>query len=287
MAKLTKEQAKKHAAACELLKKDRLTLEDKYFVLDHWREDAHHINSVNGAFFTPTGLARDLAIEIVGPRVIDLCAGIGSLAFAVWSRFDCDRSSLQNITCVELNPDYVAVGRKILPEAVWIQADVFALPSTIGRFDCAISNPPFGPAKSSGKAPRFTGNVFEYRVIDIASDIADHGVFIIPQASAPFEYSGKQCYRQNEHEKYRNFVAQTSISLGVNCGLDTSAHRNEWTIAPPPIEIVTADLREARDLRTLKLLNAPKLIESSSRMPGSDGCTDPGPQATKQFDLFR
>ncbi len=252
MAKLTKEQAKKHAAACELLKKDRLTLEDKYFVLDHWREDAHHINSVNGAFFTPTGLARDLAIEIVGPRVIDLCAGIGSLAFAVWSRFDCDRSSLQNITCVELNPDYVAVGRKILPEAVWIQADVFALPGTIGHFDCAISNPPFGPAKASGKAPRFTGNVFEYRVIDIASDIADYGVFLVPQASAPFEYSG------------------------------TSVHRSDWSSAPPAIEIVTADFQRARQARSAAtngslaqyLSGTPTETEQLSKLPAD------------QLDLF-
>jgi hypothetical protein len=71
----------------------------------------------------------------------------------------------------------------------------------------------------------------------------------VPQASAPFEYSGKSGYRLNEHEKYRHFSAQTSISLGANCGLDTSVHRNDWTALPPAIEIVTADFREARDAR--------------------------------------
>ncbi len=259
MAKLSKEQARNHDAACTLLEKEKLTLDEKYFVLDNWREDAHHINSVAGSFFTPQALARDLSIEVTGQRVIDLCAGIGSLSFAVWHHYDCDRARLQHITCLEINPDYVAAGRKILPEAVWIQADVFDLPRDIGRFDCAIANPPFGSTKPSGRAPRFTGNVFEYRIIDIASDIADYGVFIIPQMSAPFEYSGKQCYRSNEHDKYKCFSKQTSISLAANCGLDTSVHCKDWTIAPPPIEIVTADLRKAREARG----DQPRLFLSS------------------------
>jgi predicted RNA methylase len=159
MAKLTKEQAKKHAEACRVLQKEKLSLEERYFVLENWREDASHINSVAGAFFTPPGLARDFAIEVNGRRVVDLCAGIGSLAFAVWHRHQLDRSSLNHITCVEINPDYVAVGKKILPEATWIVADVFDLTKDIGHFDCAISNPPFGAAKKSGRSPRFFGSV--------------------------------------------------------------------------------------------------------------------------------
>jgi predicted RNA methylase len=253
MAKLTKEQAKHYQDACRLLEKETLSLDEKYFVLEHWREDAHHINSVAGAFFTPPALAREFAIEVCGPHVIDLCAGIGALAFEVWQRHRYECGSLMDMTCVEINPDYVAVGKKILPEATWIQADVFELPKSIGHFDCAISNPPFGAAKTSGKAPRFTENVFEYRVIDVASDLADHGVFIIPQVSAPFEYSGQQCFRANEHARYESFRSQTSIALGANCGLDTSVHKNAWTIKPPAIEIVTADFRQARELRTQQI----------------------------------
>jgi predicted RNA methylase len=249
MAKLTKPQANNHAQACKLLEKEKLSLEEKNFVLEHWREDATHINSVSGAFFTPPALARDFSIEVTGPCVIDLCAGIGSLAFAAWHHHTFDRRSLNRITCVEINPDYIAVGKKLLPEADWIQADVFHLPKDLARFDCVIANPPFGATKKSGKAPRFTGNIFEYRVIDIASDIGDYGVFIIPQSSAPFELSGKQCYRRSEHEKYRYFHAQTAITLGANCGFDTSVHRNDWTVVPPAVEIVTSDLREAREAR--------------------------------------
>lgn len=266
MAKLSKTQARYHAHACELLAKEKLSLEEKYFVLQHWREDATHINSVSGAFFTPPALARDLSIEVAGPCVIDLCAGIGSLAFAAWHRHDFERASLNHVTCVEINPDYIAVGKKLLPEADWIQADVFHLPENLGRFDCVIANPPFGAIKSSGKAPRFTGNIFEYRVIDIASDIADYGVFIIPQSSAPFEFSGKACYQSSEHERYRNFHAQTAITLEPNCGLDTSVHRNDWTVVPPPVEIVTSDLREARKARASTAI--------SSRRVSDFACTD-------------
>lgn len=45
MAKLTKVEAKSHAAACELLEKDRLTEDDKEFVYRNWNESANHVNS--------------------------------------------------------------------------------------------------------------------------------------------------------------------------------------------------------------------------------------------------
>ena len=150
MAKLSKAQAKNHADACKLLAKEKLSLDERYFVLENWREDATHINSVAGAYFTPPALAREFALEVVGPRVIDLCAGIGSLAFAFWHRHAFDSNPAAEITCIEVNPDYVAVGNKILPEANWIQADVSCLAKDIGHFDCAIANPPFGATKASG-----------------------------------------------------------------------------------------------------------------------------------------
>ncbi len=282
MAKLTKADAKKHAEACQLLAKEKLSLVEKEFVLENWREDANHINSAGGAFFTPPALARDFSVEATGPRVIDLCAGIGNLAFAVWHRYD-----LTHITCVEINPDYIAVGKKILPEATWIQADIFALPQDIGHFDCAIANPPFGATKASGKAPRFSGRLFEYRVIDIAGDLADYGVFIIPQTSAPFEYSGKPCYRSTVQDRYTNFVQQTAITLGANCGIDTSVHRNDWTIIPPPVEIVTADFLEARAARRLKEASSETKSSSYQESPvfrEAEGRKDELGQ--RQLDLF-
>ncbi len=40
MSKLTKAQAKAHQEACDLLQKDVLTLDEKWFVLENWQESA-------------------------------------------------------------------------------------------------------------------------------------------------------------------------------------------------------------------------------------------------------
>src|SRR5690242_13237549 len=123
MSKLTKAQAKAHKAACALLNKDSLTMDERWFVLENWQESASHINSVAGAFFTPAGLANDFVIDVSGDRIIDLCAGIGMLSFVLYQGGAWDRRWPQ-IVCVEANPDYVAVGKKVLPEATWIHADI-------------------------------------------------------------------------------------------------------------------------------------------------------------------
>jgi hypothetical protein len=249
MAKLSKAQAKAHQQACDLLAKDVLTEDDKYFVLENWQESAKHINTIAGAFFTPVELARSFSIEVCGNRVIDLCAGIGGLSFAY--RQKCLWGSVRpEIICIEQNPDYVAVGRKILPEATWIVGDVFSLPAGLGRFDCAISNPPFGATpRNAGQGPRYRGREFEYHVIDIASDLADWGVFIIPQTSAPFEYSGKPNYRERIGDQHRKLQEMTGIVLLPNCGIDTSACDGQWHGVSVRTEIVIADFEEARATR--------------------------------------
>jgi membrane protease YdiL (CAAX protease family) len=156
---------------------------------------------------------------------------------------------LPSITCLEINPDYIEVGKKILPEAQWVRADVFNLPSDLGKYDCAIANPPFGANPTRGASPRYAGPAFEYKVIDIASDLADYGVFLIPQASAPFEYSGMPCYLARPNNRYDRFREQTGIDLEPNCGLDTSVYQGEWKSVVPVVEIVTVDFRKARTAR--------------------------------------
>lgn len=250
MSKLTKKQAKAHQAACDLLAKDALSHDEKWFVLENWQESAAHINSMAGAFFTPPGLASDFVIDVTGRRIIDLCAGIGMLSFTAYQRGQWDRC-WPEIVCIEANADYVAVGRKILPEATWICADVFDVPTmNLGHFDCAISNPPFGATpRNSKKSPRYTGSDFEYHVIDIASDVADYGAFILPQMSAPFTYSGKQHFSDQKHEKYLAFEKQTAIELTNGCGVDTAYHQKDWRGVSPIVEIVLADFCKARARR--------------------------------------
>lgn len=244
MSKLTKSQAKAHAQACEILQQDVLSFDEKWFVLENWREDATHVNTTAGAFFTPPELARSFSIEVHGNRIVDLCAGIGTLAFFV--REMRGFGSAPELTCVEINPDYVAVGRKLLPEARWVQASIFEMPA-LGHFDCAIANPPFGSINRSGKnAPRFRGKQFEYHVIDVASDIADHGAFIIPQGSAPFRYSGEPTFSAVESDGYRAFRDRTGVELGASCGIDCSLEQGGWHGVAPKVEIVTADFTESR-----------------------------------------
>ena len=117
MSKLTKREIQLHDQAVCLLQKEHLSHEDKLFIFENFREDAEHINSKSGAFFTPFGLANDFTLQIpclYGKtiRIIDLCAGIGVLSYA--AQLECsDRSRCYaDITCVELNPHYVEVGKK-------------------------------------------------------------------------------------------------------------------------------------------------------------------------------
>lgn len=243
MAKLTKAQAKAHQQACDILKKDVLTEEDKFFVIDNWQESASHINTVAGAFFTPYELARDFAIETSPGRIIDLCAGIGILSFAVAMKHQWSEAPV-DLTCVEINPDYVAVGRKLLPQATWIEASVFdVLDMDLGYFDLAISNPPFGKIqRHEGKgAPRYKGAEFEFHVIDIAAHLANCGTFILPQMSAGFRYSGSQHYQRHTSGKAVDFQDNTGIYLGPSCGIDTAFYKDAWRGVSPICEIVCCD----------------------------------------------
>lgn len=278
MAKLTRNQSTRHNSAVRRLNKDRLTFEDQEFILQHWQEAAHHINGDDGAFFTPMGLAWDMALEIQGPRILDLCAGIGALAFAAYHHGSYGRTNPRQIVCVEKNPDYIAVGRKLLPEATWIQGDVFNLPpdflAQYGPFDTVIGNPPFGKLKASRAAPRYKGGEFELSVIDLASDYAPYGVFIIPQMSSPFAYSGQPFYKRRETLKSVAFYKQTGIDLEAGCGVDCSFYRDDWHGVCPTVEIVCADFDQARQRRR------PVALAPSS----FPDCPQPSPMI--QTDLF-
>ncbi len=262
MSKLTKAQAKAHAEACKILEKDVLTEDDKFFVIENWQESATHINGAAGAFFTPWDLARDFSIETFQGRVIDLCAGIGILSFATKLRHSFDSRECEFV-CVEINPDYVAVGRKLLPEATWITASVFeVLEMDLGHFDLALSNPPFGKVqRPEGKtAPRYTGGEFEFHVIDIAREIADYGVFILPQMSAGFNYSGRQFYERQTSGKAFDFQHKYGVRFDPSCGIDTALHRDAWRGVSPLCEVVCCDFTElqATEIKAEALAPEPK-----------------------------
>lgn len=234
--KLSKSQIKSHEQVMELVYSDKpLNDEQKYFILDNFQEGALHINSKAGAFFTPSGLARDFSIEVCGNRGIDLCAGIGSLSFACEQKLD-------ELVCVEINADYAAIGKRIVPNATWIVSSAFEVDySSLGIFDVAISNPPFGNIKEDGFKGKYTGSNFEHKIIELASRIARYGVFIIPQNSASFEYSGKRNYQERISDKCQKFIDQTGIVMGPSCGIDTAFYKDDWNGVSPICEIVCCE----------------------------------------------
>lgn len=251
MAKLTKPETVKHLEAVELLRQSSLTEEERAFVRTHWQEGAESLNTAAGAFFTPAGLARDFALEVPRRytaggwetgRIVDLCAGTGALAQACWD-------GVSEVVCVEFNPAYVEVGRKLFPEATWVEASVFKLPA-VGRFECAVSNPPFGRIdRGGGGGPRFSGADFEFHVIDVAADIAAYGAFILPSGSVPFRFSGAPYFEEVEVQKARRFSNQTGLVLSPGIGIDASIYRDEWHGVAPGVEVAVVDFDEWRNSR--------------------------------------
>lgn len=130
------------SAVIDLVHSDRaLTYDEKEFILLNYAGDA--VGST-GAFFTPEMLSWDFIIDAGSTgRCIELCAGIGRLSFDQYQR-----NKPEHITCVELNPEYVMIGKRVLPEAEWVTGDALTFSSS-DRYDVVYGNPPFGKIKTS------------------------------------------------------------------------------------------------------------------------------------------
>ena len=239
---LSKTAAKLHRQACELVGLPRdLDVEERMFVLDNFQESQTATHNLDGAFFSPFGIARDIAIHTSGGRIVDLCAGIGRLGFHV----DTWGGPARELTCVERNAEYARVGRKILPEARWIIGDVFDLPADLGGYDWAISNPPFGATARRRRGGAYSGGRFEYHVIDIASTLAEQGTFLIPQESAPFVCSGRSQTVWRPTREHDRFARETRIELEC-VSVNTADYADDWHGVSPLVEIVTSDFENVR-----------------------------------------
>lgn len=241
--KLSKKQLKNHQLAEEYLAKDTLTFEEKIFVLEHWHEGAENINSSAGAFFTPMGLAQDFTYCSLykGAKVIDLCAGIGMLSFFAYHYQNCE------IVCVELNSDYTRVGKKILPEATWLNCSITddSL-KNLPLFDIAISNPPFGLIKTAKnwEENKYKGKDFEFITMDIASRLAQSGSFIVPQNSTPFRFSGETMFRKvTPPAKLQKFLTETGLTMQLSASIDTEIYLKEWKGVSPLCEVIDIEFK--------------------------------------------
>lgn len=242
MAKLTKQESKLHLKAMELVHSDKpLSMDERLFILANYQESSGNTNSLAGAFFTPWGLAKDTMLEVgSGGVIVDLCAGIGALSLAALHQCEPEL-----IISVELNADYLAVGQRVVPEATWLHGDVFdIIPQLVGMGSSTtvISNPPFGQI-GTGKSysGAYSGGEFEFKLIEAARNIGSHGVFILPQMSTPFKYSGQRQFSEQKSDKYSRFTAQTGLVFEFNCGIDTGGYIKEWHGVSPMCEIVTVE----------------------------------------------
>lgn len=219
--KLTKAQRKQHDEALKLLESDKdLSMVDREFIVSSWKPGATNDIGRGSAFFTPWDLAHHLNIEVgdvEGKTILDLCAGIGILSLHSW--LYCHHEPKPKVTCVEINPDYVAVGKRLFPEAEWIQASVFDLDLQGRRFDHFISNPPFGTIPKG--MPR-VAKKFEYAVAEIGMKHADFGTMIIPAGITDWRYSGRQGHQKEENRDYQKWMEKSGLQLAPNCGIDCS-----------------------------------------------------------------
>ena len=168
MAKLTKEQSRNHRAAQSLLEKRRTDTRDEQ---DHpslqlargrgARQLAPRARSSRRSTWPTTSRSR-----FTGRRSSTCAPAPASRPSATGTSGDHDRPA--DITCVEINPAGVAIGRKLPPEANRICADLF---DVCADPPCATSTASSAIRRSSRlmtdrKAPRYTGPEFELKIID-------------------------------------------------------------------------------------------------------------------------
>jgi SAM-dependent methyltransferase len=254
MSKITKQQLKQHEKAEELLwGSDRqLNHDEVAFCLEHWDPRAASGKHVarNQAYFTPMTLARDVGMYVGGDgrRVVDIGAGTGRLAYAVLCANLWNPKQVR-VTAVEFNPEYVRIGRRLLPEVEWIEGDFYDLSlwQSLPRFDEAISNPPFGKIVTTCDT-KWVG----YRgpagltAAAIGLQIAQLAVkMILPQSQTIFRYSGRLpgagVYAADHPRYLKTFLAQRPNLECHPSSLDTElpGYKSEWRGAAPVVEVVS------------------------------------------------
>jgi predicted RNA methylase len=228
MAKLTREETKRHEQGVDLVfGSDRKLSDDEIrFVLENWHPAAEHNVTVSQAFFTPLELALDMCLNIpTYGTVVDLGAGIGHLSWAALQRrrFDPDT----RMVAVEVNPNFVEVGKRLLPEVEWHCANVLDLEfwqSLETDFSGAISNPPFGRTSFRNNVDtswlKYSGPL-GLMFAEVALRLAEcGGDFILPDMQCP---TGYRVHRDNGSGRYGEHYYKSRDEMGQDLSrfLDT------------------------------------------------------------------
>ena len=120
MPKLTKVQLRDNNLINDLVYSDKpLTQDERFFILEHYTPTPKIVTAIN-AFFTPIGLAHEAYLYMNDWGVIvDIGAGIGRLTYYQLMKRP------KEVIAVELEPDFVRIGKRVCPEATWINSDIF------------------------------------------------------------------------------------------------------------------------------------------------------------------
>ncbi|PSV28079.1 methyltransferase [Photobacterium sp. GB-72] len=269
MSKISKQQLKLHEQAMSLVSLPRaLKASEKEFVLKNFREEC--VLEINkwGCYVTSESVAWEFGIDVTEcpeypdqrEKIVDLCAGIGTLSYHLAERFD-----HIDLVCVERNETLAMVGKKILPQATWIVGSVTdddVISQLIDlKIQTAISNPPFGniPMVKKMKDAEYQGAEAAYRVLEVAKRVARRATFILPHNLLPFRYSFCRQFEYVENQTFEKFSSCTEIKLKVGVLdlslVDPKPFRNttipvdvvhvSWPNKPTKTQITQLDLFDA------------------------------------------
>jgi hypothetical protein len=267
MGKITKADIKIQKEVRELISLERnLTDDEREFIYENYNPAMDDNITENGVFFTPIGLAQDLAIFAPGAdHFVDVCSGIGMLTYKLLM-YDYYNCLYDTVTCIEYNPKFCEIGKKLTTgiknsegkeyTVNWICADVFdenlwksILPKS-AKFDLMISNPPYGkfPAadKDSVKWMNYKSER-ELMVVELCLKFARSGYFILPPSSCEFRYSGRPYYEEVEQKKVTKFRKENpDYFFKMVCdGIDAGIYREDWKGTQITTEAVHLDLERA------------------------------------------
>lgn len=255
MPRASKSELNNHEKALDLLwgSDKPLAHSEIEFVLDNWLPYvAGRVDTV-GAFFTPRELARTVAFcSGDSGRIVDICAGIGHLTWGMANDPAYGRrpSGITEIVAVEIDPEKVRVGQRLMPDVRWVLGDALDLElwQRLGRFDHAIMNPPFGRVKTvSGSADWLSyKGVGEFLMLEVAARVANSVTGIFPQGSMPAYYRRSYGTYQgrsgpgSESTEYLAFM-ECWPEAHLSCSSFDCADYDGWRGANPKVEIFSLE----------------------------------------------
>lgn len=239
--KLSKLQTKRHGEAESLLSLSRkLNQPEREFCLTHWLPGATGNIGIHGVFFTPESIATSFPYEGHG-ATIDACAGIGRLAYHCWQASMWSNDPRFSLTCVEFNSQYYEVGKRILPEAEWIRADLADYAKSLdGKrpFRNAISNPPYGRVPTLQQWKHYSGPAHLVAAA-ILGDICTTDVrLLIPENDICQDFQRHTTGDSSSYTRFRAAFPHLSLN---HASFDFSEFRNEWIGASPNVTLATLD----------------------------------------------